>query len=75
MMREMSYFGLTNFMFNDRNVKNLISLQSSRDKKLFNIDLSNIQWNKHFLECIRGIKKHILKESDDLSAGQRRHQK
>lgn len=74
-MREQSYFCRRNFRFNDSNVKKLISLQSSKDKQLFNIDISNLQWKQHFLQCTRGARKYILNDSDDLSAGQKRHQK
>lgn len=75
MMNDMRYFATTDFKFDDRNLKALISSQSDEDKQLFNLDITNINWDKYFLKTIYGIKKYILKESDDPTVGQRRHQK
>lgn len=75
MMREMKFFGVTEFRFDSKNVKSLVLSQSSRDKKLFSIDLTNIKWQDHFLECIYGIRRHMLNEPDNSTAGQKRHQK
>ncbi|XP_027845565.2 fatty acyl-CoA reductase wat-like [Aphis gossypii] len=75
MMDDMRYFGTTDFKFDDRNLKALISSQSDEDKQLFNFDITNIKWDEYFLKSIYGIKKYILKDSDDLTVGRRRHQK
>lgn len=74
-MDDMRYFGTTDFKFDDRNLKALISSQSDEDKQLFNFDITNIKWDEYFLKSIHGIRKYILKDSDDLTAGRRRHQK
>lgn len=74
-MDDMRYFGTTDFKFDDRNLKALISSQSDEDKQLFNFDITNIKWDEYFLKSIYGIKKYILKDSDDLTVGRRRHQK
>lgn len=75
MMREFNFFGVTNFTFDNKNVKSLILSQSNRDKKLFNMDLSDINWADYHLECIYGIRRYMLNEHDNSSAGQKRYQK
>lgn len=75
MMREFKYFTHSKFTFDDKNVKLLILSQSSRDKKLFNIDLSDINWVDYHLDCIRGIRRYMLNDPDDTTAGLKRHQK
>lgn len=73
-MKDMRYFGDVDLKFDDRQLKALISSQSDEDKKLFNMDLSNMEWDKYFLKVILGIKKYILKDSEDRTFGQRRYQ-
>lgn len=75
MMKDMRCFGIINFKFDDRQLKALISSQSDVDKKLFNMDISNLKWEKYFYNTILGIKKYILKDSDDPKLSQKRHQK
>ncbi|XP_022169980.1 fatty acyl-CoA reductase wat-like [Myzus persicae] len=75
MMKDMRYFGVIDFKFDDRQLQALISSQSDKDKKLFNMDITNIKWEKYFLNTILGIKKYILKDSEDRAVGQKRHQK
>jgi len=75
MMIEMRYFSITDFNFDDRHLKALISSQSDQDKQLFNFDITNIRWDKYFLNTIYGIKKYVLKDSEDLTVGQKRYQK
>lgn len=74
-MNDMQYFGKGDFKFDDKQLKALISSQSDVDKKLFNMDVSNIKWEKYFLESIYGIKRYILKDSEDLTAGRKRFKK
>ncbi|KAL5239952.1 hypothetical protein ACI65C_007362 [Semiaphis heraclei] len=74
MMKDMRCFGIINFKFDDRQLKALISSQSDVDKKLFNMDISNLKWEKYFYNTILGIKKYILKDSDDPKLSQKRHQ-
>eukprot|EP00102_Acyrthosiphon_pisum_P013265 XP_008182779.1 PREDICTED: fatty acyl-CoA reductase 1 isoform X2 [Acyrthosiphon pisum] len=74
MMRDMSYFSCNDFKFDDKQLKALISSQSDEDKKLFNMDITNINWEEYFFKSILGIKKYILKDSEDPKVGQKRHQ-
>lgn len=75
MMREIKYFATTRFKFDDSNLQALMLSQSNEDKKLFNMDLSKIQWDDYFLACIKGIKKNVLKDSDDIKPAQERYKK
>ncbi|XP_025194175.1 fatty acyl-CoA reductase wat-like [Melanaphis sacchari] len=75
MMNEMRYFGTVDFKFDDSHFKALISSQSDKDKQLFYLDMTNMNWNRYFLSSIYGIKKYILKDSEDLTIGQKRHKK
>lgn len=74
MMRDMKIFGTNNYVFDDQNVKTLISLQSKQDKKLFNMDLSDIVWKDYFFNCLEGIKKYILNDPENDLEGHKRHQ-
>lgn len=74
MMKDMRYFAVTDFKFDDKQLKALISSQSDEDKKLFNMDITNIKWEEYFLKTIYGIKKYILKDSEDHTACRKRHQ-
>jgi len=75
MIKEFKYFSTSKFTFDDKNVKSLILSQSSRDRKLFNMDLSDINWADCHLECIIGIKRYMLNEPENSTEGQKRHQK
>lgn len=75
MLREMKFFSVVHFNFDNNNVKEILSLQSLKDNKLFNIDLSDFCIEDHFKKSIIGIKEHIFKEPDDTTAGQKRHKK
>lgn len=74
-MGDMNFFGVKNFEFNDCNLKALISSQSSKDKQLFNMDISNINWEEYCLKIIRGIRQNMLNEPNDNIAGIKRHKK
>jgi len=75
MMKDMRCFGVINFKFDDRQLKALISSQSDVDKKLFNMDISNLKWETYFYNTIIGIKRYILNDSEDPKLGQKRHKK
>jgi len=73
-MKDMRYFAVTDFKFDDKQLKALISSQSDVDKKLFNMDITNINWEEYFLKTIYGIKRYILKDSEDPTACRKRYQ-
>lgn len=64
-MRDMKFYGINEFKFDDTRLKELIALQNSLDKKLFNMDVSHIEWGSYFLGTVKGFIRHILKDSDD----------
>lgn len=75
MIRDMKYFFVSNFQFDDKNVNALIISQSARDKKLFSLDLSSLKWENLYLNSIYGVRKYILKDPDDTTVAQKRYQK
>lgn len=75
MTRDMKYFAVSEFKFDDRNLKALINSQSNRDKKLFAFDLSSLKWEKYFLKSLYGVRKYVFKDPDDTTEGQKRYKK
>lgn len=75
LQREMKFFGVNRFNFDNKNVIKLMSLQSRKDKTLFNMDLSDMKIDEYTKNCIIGFKQFILNEHDNSSDGYKRHKK
>lgn len=56
----------TNFEFETDKMRSLFDSLSPTEKKTFNFDVSQIQWEHYFQEIhIPGIKRHVLKLEDE----------
>ncbi len=56
----------TNFEFETKKMQALYEQLSPEEQKLFDFDVSQIQWNRYFQDIhIPGIKRHVLKLDED----------
>ncbi|XP_026315746.1 putative fatty acyl-CoA reductase CG5065 [Hyposmocoma kahamanoa] len=56
----LGFFALNQFIFIDRNVKDLYSTMNKSDQKMFNFDVENIKWDCYFENAVLGLKKNLL---------------
>ncbi|XP_050423207.1 uncharacterized protein LOC126834987 [Adelges cooleyi] len=76
MTKEMQYFSTGHFAFDDQNLKTLIKNQSAKDKILFDMDITLINWDTYLLEAVYGVRRSVLNELDStIPAAVKRHQK
>nr|CAD7434651.1 unnamed protein product [Timema monikensis] len=61
----LTYFCTRNWDFSDDNVQTLWKNLGPEDKKLFDFDISSLDWNQYIYNYVRGCRVHLLK--DDLS--------
>nr|CAD7396383.1 unnamed protein product [Timema poppensis] len=61
----LTYFCTRNWDFSDDNVQKLWKNLGPEDKKLFDFDISSLDWNQYIYNYVRGCRVHLLK--DDLS--------
>lgn len=64
-MSILSFFAKSNWEFTNDNVLKLWDKLSEVDKRLFNFDVSTIDWQEYFQHYIKGIRIYLLK--DDIS--------
>lgn len=69
----MKYFGVTPINFVSENVKALLSSQSTKDKTLFNMDLSDMNFDVYALNNINGTIRYIFNEQEKSTAREKRH--
>ncbi|XP_077520154.1 uncharacterized protein LOC144129978 [Amblyomma americanum] len=70
-----SYFTTHGWLFRSNNVVGLIGDLSSADKKLFSIDVQNIELGPYWEQNVRGIRKYLFKAEDDELLDARRQMK
>jgi len=51
--------------FANANVRQLIDGSSEEDRKIFNLDLKKLDWEKYWETYISGIREYLIKESWD----------
>ncbi|XP_028177308.1 fatty acyl-CoA reductase wat-like [Ostrinia furnacalis] len=61
----LAYFALKQWKFYNRNTQNLFSELCDADKRLFDFDMSNLNWNDYFYSYVRGIRVYLLKDPLD----------
>lgn len=55
-------FIFTEWKFHNSNTKELIKSQSLTDKKLYNIDLTTLEWEVYFINLVTGVRRYLSKE-------------
>lgn len=68
-------FIFTEWKFNNNNTKELIKSQSIIDRKLYNIDLSTLEWEVYFITLIGGVRRYLSKEQPKTITAARRKDK
>ncbi|KAJ8706214.1 hypothetical protein PYW08_010840 [Mythimna loreyi] len=67
------YFATREWKFDNRNTQQLFLEMSAADQKLFDFDMSRVNWNDYFYNYIRGIRVYLLKDPvDTVPAGLRK---
>lgn len=61
----LAYFALKQWKFYNKNTQNLFSELCEADKKLFDFDMSKLDWNDYFYSYVRGIRVYLLKDPLD----------
>lgn len=56
-------FIFTEWKFHNNNTKALIKTQSLIDKRLYNIDLSTLEWEVYFIALTQGVRRYLSKEN------------
>jgi fatty acyl-CoA reductase len=60
-----SYFSTRDWKFTNKNVQELWQKLDEDDRKLFDFNLDELDWDKYFYTYVRGIRLYLLK--DDVS--------
>lgn len=60
-----NFFSLYEFEFSTENTKKLHEELNQVDKALFNFDKNSIQWEPYMHNYVAGIRKCLLRDSDD----------
>lgn len=55
-------FIFTEWKFHNNNTRELIKSQSPADRKLYDIDLSPLDWAEYFVDLIKGIRRYLSRE-------------
>ncbi|KAL4711272.1 hypothetical protein ACJJTC_019113 [Scirpophaga incertulas] len=73
MNQALRYFSTHRFTFLDDNVRALWVRLSKADKDLYNLDIDNIDWDENHRNFILGVRRHVMKLSDDTIPAARKH--
>lgn len=68
-------FIFTEWKFHNNNTRALIKVQTSVDKKLYNIDLTTLEWEVYFINLINGVRRYLSKEDPKTMEAARRKDK
>ena len=65
MIETLHFFTTRGWNFNSQNLLNLWNQLDGEDKKVFNFDIRQVNWDDYLFDYIMGIKVYLLKESID----------
>jgi len=65
MIETLHFFTTRGWNFNSQNLLNLWNQLDEEDKKIFNFDVRQINWDDYLFDYIMGVKVYLLKESID----------
>ncbi|XP_047097189.1 putative fatty acyl-CoA reductase CG5065 [Schistocerca piceifrons] len=72
----LEYFSTQQWQFKDDNVRQLFSVLSAEDRKIFPFDVQQIDWSSYVESYVLGIRHFIFKERpDDLPSARRKLQR
>lgn len=64
-MDVLNYFTTQEWTFKNDNVNGLASKLSSKDRKLFNMNMKDVVWDAYFQNYMRGIRLYLIKDPID----------
>lgn len=71
-MNVLAFFTTREWDFTNCNTMQLWDEQSARDKEEFPFDISTVDWEKHVIDELYGIRKYVLKEDPSTLPAARR---
>jgi Male sterility protein. len=75
-LKVITYFALSEWKFTNKNVLSLWEKLNDEDRKLFNFDISTVDWNLFLCFMLRGLRLYTFNESfDTLEIARVRHNK
>jgi fatty acyl-CoA reductase len=57
-----SYFCTRQWKFSNQNVQQLWSMISEEDRKIFDFNICNLNWDRYLGESMMGVRKFLLKD-------------
>lgn len=70
--KTLAYFTTHQWFFSTENVDALIDAMNEEDLRFFNIDVRKIDWELYFLTYAQGLRRYMLKETDEIAEPQLR---
>lgn len=59
MVFALQFFATNQFVFIDRNVKDLYSTMDKYDQEMFNFDVESINWDSYVKNIVLGLRKYL----------------
>ncbi|XP_063545690.1 putative fatty acyl-CoA reductase CG5065 isoform X2 [Cydia strobilella] len=69
----LEFFATREFNFESERVRALHHRLSPEDKKVYNLDVMNINWEDHYADFVKGTRKYLLNEKEQDLEKARRH--
>lgn len=67
-VKTLSYFTSHQWFYSTENVDALIDSMNEEDLRLFPVDVRKIDWELYFLTYAQGLRRYMLKETDELDS-------
>lgn len=67
-VKTLSYFTTHQWFYSTENVDALIDSMNEEDLRLFPVDVRKIDWELYFLTYAQGLRRYMLKETDELDS-------
>ncbi|CAG9794360.1 unnamed protein product [Diatraea saccharalis] len=61
----LAFFSKREWKFDTRNVQMLRRRLTPQDAAIYNLDPNTIDWNEHYKNFVKGVRKYLLKERDE----------
>lgn len=65
-VKTLAYFTCHQWFYSTENVDALIDTMNEEDMRLFPVDVRKIDWEVYFLTYAQGLRRYMLKETDEL---------
>ncbi|CAH2101882.1 unnamed protein product [Euphydryas editha] len=69
-----SYFALREWKFRNDNIQSLFKELCDVDKRIFNFDISSLEWEEYYKSYVRGLRIHLLTDPlDTIPESRKKH--